>query len=66
MLITIKAMLIPRTTMPPATKLEIKFANEVVIYNFPVNFKNKEVKNKIINYNTYCINFWQKIKRIFI
>lgn len=31
----INAILIASTTIPPATKLEIKFANEGVIYKSP-------------------------------
>ena len=37
LLIIIKATPITRTTKLPATKLEIKFANEVVIFKFPLN-----------------------------
>jgi len=33
LLITINAMPIADTTTPPAIKLDMKFANEVVIYN---------------------------------
>jgi len=34
LLIIIKAIAINETTRPPATKLEIKFANEVVISDY--------------------------------
>lgn len=33
LLMIINATLIPTTTKPPATKLEIKFANELVIFD---------------------------------
>ena len=36
------AIPIPSTTIPPATKLEIKFANEGVIYKSP--FLNNKLK----------------------
>ena len=51
----INAIQITSTTIPPATKLEIKFANEGVIYKSPF-FLNK-VKNSKIDYINYCINF---------
>ena len=50
--------------MPPATKLDIKFANEAVIYKIPFYFSNNKVKNSKIDYTNYCINFFQKIKLI--
>ena len=55
-----KAIPIPSTTMPPATKLDTKFANEGVIYKIPFYFNNNKVKNSKIDYTNYCINFYKK------
>ena len=55
------AIPIASTTIAPATKLEIKFANEAVIYKIPFYFNNNKVKNSNIDYSKYCINFYQKI-----
>ena len=55
-------MPIKSKTIPPATKLDIKFANEGVIYKSPFYFNNNKVKNNTINYNKYCINFLKKNK----
>lgn len=55
------AIPIASTTIVPATKLEIKFANEAVIYKIPFYFNNNKVKNSNIDYTKYCINFYKKI-----
>ena len=57
---TTNAIPIPSKTIAPATKLDIKFANEAVIYKIPFYFNNK-VKNSTIDYNKYCNNFSNKI-----
>ena len=58
MLIIIKATAINATTRPPATKLEIKFANEVVIFN--TVYLQIKIKNSKINYNINYIPFLKK------
>ena len=58
MLIIIKATAINATTRPPATKLEIKFANEVVISN--TVYLQIKIKNSKINYIINYITFWKK------
>jgi len=45
LLITTKAIPIARTTIAPATKLEIKLANEGVIYRIPFYLNNNKFKN---------------------
>jgi hypothetical protein len=61
-----KAIPITITTIPPATKLDIKFANEGVIYNISFFFlNNNEIKNSKINYIIYCSKFFKKIEKIF-
>ena len=61
-----KAIPIASTTMPPATKLDTKFANEGVIYKIPFYFNNNKVKNSKIDYTNYCINFYKKIELILV
>ena len=48
--------------MVPATKLEIKLANEGVIYRIPFDLNNNKFKNSKIDYTKYCINFYKKIE----
>jgi hypothetical protein len=48
----INAIPITSTTIPPATKLEIKFANEGVIYKIPFF---KIIKLKIVRLTTLTI-----------
>jgi hypothetical protein len=57
LLIITKAIPITSTTIPPATKLDTKFANEGVIYKISFSFKNNKIKNSEINYTKYCIMF---------
>jgi len=63
LLITAKAPPITSRTIAPANKLDIKFANEGVMYKIPFYFN--KVKNSKIDYTIYCINFCKKIKLIF-
>jgi hypothetical protein len=57
LLIIANAIPITITTIPPATKLETKFANEGVIYKISFFFNSNKIKNSKINYNIYCIKF---------
>ena len=61
-----KAIVIPSTTIEPATKLDIKFANEGVIYRIPCYFNNNKVNNSNIDYTTYCSQLFQKNLTIII
>ena len=57
LLIIANAIPIAITTNAPATKLDIKFANEGVIYKISFSFNSNKIKNSKINYNMYCIKF---------